>query len=52
MKRPYQFNFSEEEMSTIMYCLGEQPARISMNLIQRLNEEGAVQKEKLKEEEK
>jgi len=52
MKRPYQFNFSEEEMGIIMYCLGEQPAKISMDLIKRLNEEGAVQKEKLQEEEK
>jgi len=48
LERPYTFNFSEEEMGVIMFCLGEQPARISVDLINRLNEEGAEQKEKLK----
>lgn len=50
-ERVYTFNFSEEEMGTIMFCLGEQPARIGLDLINRLNQEGAEQKEKLQSDE-
>lgn len=44
-ERLYTFSFTEEEMGVIMYCLGEAPARMTTDLINRINEEGAEQKE-------
>ena len=37
----FTFTFTESEMAVIMTGLGELPARVSNDLINRLNKEGA-----------
>jgi len=41
----FTFTFTENEMAIIMTGLGELPARVSNDLINRLNKEGAEIKE-------
>jgi hypothetical protein len=43
----FTFTFTENEMAIIMTGLGELPARVSNDLINRLNKEGAEIKEKI-----
>lgn len=43
----FTFTFTENEMAIIMTGLGELPARVSNDLINRLNKQGAEIKEKI-----